>query len=316
MPGKDKSESTSTVNGAADQPAFSLIAREKLLQLYSTMIKCRILEERLSFFAQRDASGAGEAGAREATLVGATIDLGRGDAIVPVRWQFLAGLAHGPLPERTVKLPGAGSRGRSKVPAELPFDAAIRAAQIRKRKRSRKIVVVLAEAAESEAPAWRKALVLAVRQKLPIVCVLQGRGLRTVRDGMAGERAEAHQPRVAVKDLPAIVVDGDDAIAVYRVAYEAIARARRGLGPTLIECEPYCVENGTKSRKAGSQRDPALEPSNRTDSLANMEAYLRGKGLWDFDAREHIVAAMAEELDRNGRASAQGLRRPNLFAGR
>jgi len=308
MPGKDKSESTSKANGAADQPAFSLIAREKLLQIYTTMVKCRILEERLGMFAQRDASGSGKAAAREATLVGATVDLGRGDAIVPDRWQILAGLANGTVPQRTLKLlsNGAGSRRSVKVPAELPFEVAIRAAQIRKQKRSRKIVVALADVEQASAPAWRKALALAVRQKLPIVCVLQGRGLATVPDGVAGATAEAHQLRIAVKGLPAIVVDGDDAIAVYRVAYEAIARARRGLGPTLIECEPYFVENEAKSRKAGPQRPPAPEAAHRSDSIANMEAYLRGKGLFIAQARRRIAADFAAELDRFGDARFRG----------
>ena len=307
MPGKDKSESTSTVNGAADQPAFSLIAREKLLQIYTTMVKCRILEERLGMFAQRDASGSGKAAAREATLVGATVDLGRGDAIVPDRWQILAGLANGTVPQRTLKLlsNGAGSRRSVKVPAELPFEVAIRAAQIRKQKRSRKIVVALADVEQASAPAWRKALALAVRQKLPIVCVLQGRGPATVA-GEATEAGAEARPRVAVKGLPAIVVDGDDAIAVYRVAYEAIARARRGLGPTLIECEPYFVENEAKSRKAGPQRPPAPEAAHRSDSIANMEAYLRGKGLFIAQARRRIAADFAAELDRFGDARFRG----------
>ncbi len=39
--------------------------------------------------------------------------------------------------------------------------------------------------------------------------------------------------------FPGITVDGNDVVAVYRVASEAIARARKGAGPTLIECKTY-----------------------------------------------------------------------------
>jgi TPP-dependent pyruvate/acetoin dehydrogenase alpha subunit len=55
-------------------------------------------------------------------------------------------------------------------------------------------------------------------------------------------------------------VDGNDVVAVYRVASEAIAHARKGHGPTLIDCRLSI---------------PA-------DPLQNMRNYLIGKGL---DAR-------------------------------
>ena len=40
-------------------------------------------------------------------------------------------------------------------------------------------------------------------------------------------------------DIPGVEVDGDDVLAVYEKAGEAIARARRGEGPTLLECLTY-----------------------------------------------------------------------------
>ena len=39
--------------------------------------------------------------------------------------------------------------------------------------------------------------------------------------------------------IPGVVVDGMDVVAVYEVAKEAVARARRGEGPTLLECKTY-----------------------------------------------------------------------------
>ncbi len=54
-----------------------------------------------------------------------------------------------------------------------------------------------------------------------------------------------HQPiddiadRAASYDMPGVTVDGMDAFAVYEAAGEAIARARRGEGPTLLECKTY-----------------------------------------------------------------------------
>lgn len=45
--------------------------------------------------------------------------------------------------------------------------------------------------------------------------------------------------RAAAYDLPGVVVDGNDVIAVYEAVGEAVKRARAGQGPTLIECKTY-----------------------------------------------------------------------------
>jgi 2-oxoisovalerate dehydrogenase E1 component len=45
--------------------------------------------------------------------------------------------------------------------------------------------------------------------------------------------------RGAAYGMPGITVDGNDVLEIYRVAAEAIARAKKGGGPTLIECKTY-----------------------------------------------------------------------------
>jgi pyruvate dehydrogenase E1 component alpha subunit len=45
--------------------------------------------------------------------------------------------------------------------------------------------------------------------------------------------------RAAAYDMPGVVVDGNDVMAVYEAASEAVRRARGGEGPSLIECKTY-----------------------------------------------------------------------------
>jgi pyruvate dehydrogenase E1 component alpha subunit len=45
--------------------------------------------------------------------------------------------------------------------------------------------------------------------------------------------------RASAYDMPGVVVDGNDVMAVYETASEAIGRARQGAGPSLIECKTY-----------------------------------------------------------------------------
>ena len=45
--------------------------------------------------------------------------------------------------------------------------------------------------------------------------------------------------RAAAYDIPGVVVDGNDVLAVYEAVGEAVRRARQGEGPSLIECKTY-----------------------------------------------------------------------------
>ena len=86
---------------------------------------------------------------------------------------------------------------------------------------------------------FHETLNLAAILKLPVVFVVENNGY--------GE-ATPVEYHVAIRDLairaqgygmPGVVVDGMDFFAVFRAAEEAIARARRGEGPTLVECKTY-----------------------------------------------------------------------------
>jgi len=75
--------------------------------------------------------------------------------------------------------------------------------------------------------------------------------------------------------FPSIAVDGNDVVAIYRVASEAIVRARKGHGPTLIVCRRWA---------AG-------------DPLMNMEKYLIHKGLFNEQRKQQVAASLSRELD-------------------
>jgi len=86
-------------------------------------------------------------------------------------------------------------------------------------------------------------------------------------------------------------VDGNDVVAVYRVAYESIGRARQGRGPTLIECKDFPMHDhfGIDRKRA-----KGLKPS---DPIRSMETYLDRKGLFDRKLKRQISAGFNKELD-------------------
>jgi pyruvate dehydrogenase E1 component alpha subunit len=71
-------------------------------------------------------------------------------------------------------------------------------------------------------------------------------------------------------------VDGNDVVAVYRVATEAIVHARKGNGPTLIECR--------------------FDRSEAHDPILKMEAYLLRKGLFSEELKIEATAGFTSEL--------------------
>ncbi len=87
-----------------------------------------------------------------------------------------------------------------------------------------------------------------------------------------------HPPQKAKADRPpTITVDGNDVVAVYRVACEAITHARLGNGPTLIELQTYSLCPG--------------------DPIQNMENYLTRKGIFSVGFKSEILAEFSSELD-------------------
>jgi len=86
---------------------------------------------------------------------------------------------------------------------------------------------------------FHEAANMAALYGLPVIflCENNGFGEYTRQDRHQAIRDVAD--RAAGYGMPGVVVDGMDAVAVYETAGEAIARARRGEGPTLVEAKTY-----------------------------------------------------------------------------
>jgi TPP-dependent pyruvate/acetoin dehydrogenase alpha subunit len=97
--------------------------------------------------------------------------------------------------------------------------------------------------------------------------------------------------------MPAVLVDGNDVLALAHVTAEAAARARRGEGPTLIEALTYRRGAHTSSDDPTVYRDPA-EPREWEcrDPIRRFRAYLEGKGLWNADQEREFVQSCEQEF--------------------
>ena len=279
---------------------FSLISNEKLLQLYSTMVKCRMLESRIRSFcksSQLSVKGYVAAG-QEAAAVGVAIDLLSKDAIVPSSAGLMFDFIRGVPTDRLIRRFGAHAGNSGKDGSSCAWlDNAIKAATGNKISNRGQITVAFCADGLALQESWQEAFNRAGNHKLPIIFVCRySLWKRPVKDKEQTSIYDAawRAPKVG---FPGIVVDGNDVVAVYRVATEAIAHARRGNGPTLIACETS-YHNDSSGKYRGQPYAPRkLGRGRRRDPLLNMEKYLKGKDLFSQGYKRGIAADFRKELD-------------------
>jgi len=100
--------------------------------------------------------------------------------------------------------------------------------------------------------------------------------------------------RAVAYGIPGVSVDGNDVLAVYEAAFEAVNRARRSEGPTLIECKTY-------RQKGHSRFDPAAYRPK-----GEVEEWLRKDPIPRFKAKLIQMNALTDEEDERFRREAAG----------
>jgi pyruvate dehydrogenase E1 component alpha subunit len=138
---------------------------------------------------------------------------------------------------------------------------------------------------------------MAALWKLPILFVVENNKWAI---GMAHERATS-QPEIyrkaSVFDMPGIEVDGMDVMAVHSVAQQAIARARAGEGPTLIECLTYRFRGHSLADPDELRSKDEKEAWLARDPIKRFEAYLLDHNLTDEATLKEIRDRIQAEID-------------------
>lgn len=142
--------------------------------------------------------------------------------------------------------------------------------------------------------------------KLPVIFLLENNqyGL-TVRQEVQSPVKDLHI-RAEGYGMPGVMVDGNDAVAVYRAAAEAAERARRGDGPTLIEAKTYRMEGFSTSDVGGYQpeeeiaqwreRDPIRIAAAALDELIGADEVARIEAAANIEMGAAFEQALADPL--------------------
>ncbi len=116
-------------------------------------------------------------------------------------------------------------------------------------------------------------------------------------------REQTASPTIAQKALaygfPGVLVDGNDIMAVYAVMQEAVERARRGGGPSLIEAYTYRLGAHTTADDPTKYRDDAeVEFWRSRDPLLRVQKYLHAHGAWSEDWEHELLEACTGEVEQ------------------
>ena len=310
--GKQEAAQTPATNGA------SPISEEKLKQLYSTMLKCRMLEEkaRMLFKQGKFAGNYYAAVGQEATEVGCAIDLKPEDTVAPSHRDFIANFIKGtPLNLMYSQLyarSASPDKGRSSpahcgyAPLNIITPASTIAAQLNigtgvalAYKMQKKPFIAMAFSGDGSTSVgfWHEALNFAGVQNLPIVYVIQNNRWAESVNISLQTKVEDLSVKAQAYGFPGITVDGNDVVAVYRVAQEAIHRARNGGGPTLIECKTYRWYGHSEIDPAKYRAPEEVEKWKANDPIPRMEEYLRKKNLWSDAWKQKVQEDFNKEID-------------------
>jgi pyruvate dehydrogenase E1 component alpha subunit len=147
--------------------------------------------------------------------------------------------------------------------------------------------------------AFHEAANMAALYKLPVIFVCENNGY-----GEYTPQAN-HQAIVDVADrapgygMPGVIVDGMDAVAVYEAAGEAIARARAGDGPTLLECKTYRFYDhvGVRGMGMNYRTEEEVEQWKQRDPIVLLEQRLAEQDILSKEAAQAVHDEVAREVD-------------------
>jgi len=280
---------------------FSLISDAKLKQLYAAMLKCRMLDETLRQLPTRDKPKHLSSKGHEAALVGAAIDLRREDWILPQLRQAIAAVLRGE------SLPAIASRSRTILPEPLKpgaeplspipplgnivppvgslaaqLNIAIGLSLAAQSREKGQVVMALCESDAAASPQIAEALRFAALRQLPLLILALASKTRPSSASTSKTQPATVVTESRASGIPVIPVDHADIVAMYRVAFESIHKARHNGGPTLIEATIWPLPANPHQ-------------ANSPDPIARMEEYLAAKGLFSDRWKQSLAERFQAE---------------------
>jgi 2-oxoisovalerate dehydrogenase E1 component alpha subunit len=145
-----------------------------------------------------------------------------------------------------------------------------------------------------------EALNMAGVWKTPVVIVINNNGWAISTPCELETAAETLAQKAIAAGVEGRQVDGNDVIAIHHVARQAIEKARRGGGPTLIEAISYRLGDHTTADDATRYRDPEIVHKAWTrEPIGRLRTYLSNQNVWTKEKETALLKECSEEVEKS-----------------
>lgn len=289
---------------------------EFLLEALRWMLLSRAFDERVIVLQRQGLYGVfSPVFGQEASVVGSGMALDpERDWIVPQYRELVAVVRHGYPLERIAAMGMGRPTEATRVPdgvnvlptqialaAQLPHAVGL-AWGLKLQGKDSVVMTYIGDGGSSEGD-FHEALNLAGVQKAPVVFFMQNNQWAISTPRRMQSAAPSFALRAAGYGFSGVEVDGNDVLAVYDAAVEAIERARAGEGPTLIESVTYRMGfHNTTDNPSRYENQQERDEAARRDPIQRVIAYLTSRGLWnehrEAETRESVRAEIDAALEK------------------
>lgn len=294
------------------------LSKEQYLRLYYLVRLTREFEEAiLKLYRQgKIVGGAYTGNGNEATSVGSAFCLRKEDYLFPMHRDLGAHFVKGQS-VRNVMLQHLGranslTRGRdgtghyadpslriygniSHLAAMIPVASGVALAC--KLRKEHSVVMTYIGDGGSNVGDFHESLAMASVMKLPLVLIIENNQFAYSTPIAKQFIVERLSDRAAGYGIPGFTIDGTNIDEVYRVCSEAVARARRGEGPTLIESVTMRMHGHSAHDGAEYVPKKLLEEWKKKDPVVNIEKLLLNKKILTPALKSEFEKKIADELD-------------------
>jgi len=284
---------------------------DTLLEALRWMLMSRAYDERAIALQRQGLYGVFSPGlGQEASIVGSAMALDPArDWIVPQYRELVAMVRHG-YPLERIAGNGVGRiteatripDGVNVLPTQVALAAQLPHATglawgLKLQKKDSVVMAYVGDGGSSEGD-FHEALNLAGVQRAPVVFFLQNNQWAISTPRRIQTATPSFALRAAGYGFPGVEVDGNDVLAVHAVAHEAVARARAGEGPTLIESVTYRMSFHNTTDNPSLYEDPKdRAEAARRDPIDRVVKYLTSKGLWSQERDLEVRGSVRAEID-------------------
>jgi pyruvate dehydrogenase E1 component alpha subunit len=306
----DKIEYLSILNekGELDAGLEPHIPEELLLKLHRTLLLSRKFDERLMNLQRQGRIGTfPPINGQEAAQLGAVALLRPSDWMVPAFRETAAEIWRGRSLESVIIYNNGYSEGAeipqdlNNLPISVPVGSQILHAvglgwAAKYRQTDDVAMTFFGDGATSEGD-FHEGLNFAGVFQAPVIFVCQNNHWAISLPVAKQTRSKTLAQKALAYGMPGIQVDGNDILAVYAAAKEAVDRARAGQGPTLVECVTYRMAVHTTADDPKRYRtEKEVDKWRKRDPIVRFQKYLVDKGLLSEDKIAGIESEVLEVI--------------------